>query len=216
MAPRDDRAIDQARVLAWAGCAALGSEDRARFAMPSALEAEFHDAMLDIYRRAKSEAHYTATRFLGMVVEQGGLRTAHSLIQAPNVSDGYTALWERGKLELTVERLILEPKWRGLFNDAECQIAITRLRDYKFSGSLPDVEDGHEGPMFVTYENRRNPHVTIHHADCTQIAKRGGEHKYSQGGYKTHATLAVADAYAASTGLPVIRCSYCGPSATGG
>jgi hypothetical protein len=68
--------------------------------------------------------------------------------------------------------------------------------------------------MFVTYENRHNPHVTIHHANCTQIAKHGGEHKYGQGEYKTHATLAAADAYAASTGLPVIHCSYCGPSAT--
>lgn len=108
--------------------------------MLSALEAEFHDAMLDIYRRAKSEAHYTATRFLGMVVEQGGLRTAQYLIHAPNVSDGYTALWERGKLELTVERLILEPKWRPLFTNDERKIAVTRLREYEFSGPLPDVE----------------------------------------------------------------------------
>jgi hypothetical protein len=44
--------------------------------MRTALEAEFNDAMLDIYWRAKAEAHYTATRFLGMVVDRGGLETA--------------------------------------------------------------------------------------------------------------------------------------------
>lgn len=182
--------------------------------MPSALEAKFHDAMLDIYKRAKSEAHYTATRFLGMVVEQGGLRTAQYLIHAPTVSDGYTALWERGKLELTVERLILEPKWQTLFTEAERKLALTRLRDYAFDGPLPEVSDGHESPVFVTYENWNNPHVTIHHANCAQIAKRGGEHRAGQGGYKTHPSLVAADAYAASTGLPVIHCSYCGPSGT--
>lgn len=39
--------------------------------MPSALEAGFNEEMLDIYRRTKAEAGYTATRFLGMVVERG-------------------------------------------------------------------------------------------------------------------------------------------------
>jgi len=34
---------------------------------------------------------------------------------------------------------------------------------------------------YVTYENRNNPHVTIHRDGCSQIAKRGGEHQYGQG-----------------------------------
>jgi hypothetical protein len=64
---------------------------------------------------------------------------------------------------------------------------------------------------FVTYENHRNPHVTIHLAGCSQIAKRGGEHKYAQGEYKDHATYNEAQSYAAQTGLPVIECSFCKP-----
>jgi len=108
--------------------------------MPSKLEGDFDAAMLDIYKRAKSDAHYTATRFLGMVVERGGLETARYLLHAETVSDGYTALWERGRLDLTVEALILEPKWRPLFSRAERQIAIRRLRDYEFRGQLPEVE----------------------------------------------------------------------------
>lgn len=28
---------------------------------------------------------------------------------------------------------------------------------------------------FTTFENRHNPHVTIHRDGCGQIAKRGGE-----------------------------------------
>jgi hypothetical protein len=38
------------------------------------LLSEFHEAMIDIYRRALSEAGYPATRFLSMVADKGGLR----------------------------------------------------------------------------------------------------------------------------------------------
>lgn len=105
--------------------------------MPSALESEFHDAMLDIYRRAKSEAGYNATRFLGMVSERGGLATARSLLHAATVSEGYAALWERGRLDLTVEAEILGPKWEPLFSLEERRIAAERLREYGFSCPLP-------------------------------------------------------------------------------
>lgn len=64
---------------------------------------------------------------------------------------------------------------------------------------------------FVTYENRRNPHATVHKAVCNQIAKNGGEHKYGQGSYKEHKTFAEAENYAKSTNLPIIYCSFCVP-----
>lgn len=41
--------------------------------MGQPLELEFHEAMLTIYRRAKSEAKYNAIRFLQMVSDHGGL-----------------------------------------------------------------------------------------------------------------------------------------------
>jgi hypothetical protein len=109
--------------------------------MPTALESEFHVAMLTIYTRAKSEAGYTASRFLTLVVERKGLQAARDLLHAPTESEGYTALWELGRLDLTMERMILEPKWKPLFTKAERQIAVDRLRKYEFSGHLTDVED---------------------------------------------------------------------------
>jgi len=108
--------------------------------MQSKLESEFHEAMLEIYRRAKSEADYNATRFLGMVSERGGLETARFLLNAATVSDGYAALWERRRLDLTVEAAILVPKWAPLFNDQERRIAVDRLREYGFTGRLPRID----------------------------------------------------------------------------
>ena len=107
--------------------------------MPTEAESQFNEAMLNIYRRAKVEAGYNATRFLSMVVERGGLETARYLLHAATVSEGYTALWERQRLDLTVEAMILRPEWQALFSDVERRIAVNRLREYGYSGSLPDV-----------------------------------------------------------------------------
>ena len=101
--------------------------------MPNDLEQLFDEAMFDIYRRAHDEAHYNATRFLQMLHDHRGLRTAQILLHAANVSDGYTALWELGRLDLTVEALILDSQWDELFSDEERQISRDRLEEYDWN-----------------------------------------------------------------------------------
>jgi hypothetical protein len=103
--------------------------------MASPLETRFNEAMLDIYRKAKNEARYNAIRFLQMVTDHGGIETAHILINSPTVSDGYTALWERGRLDLTVESMILEnEKFHELFSEEELAICRERLSQYLQKG----------------------------------------------------------------------------------
>lgn len=104
----------------------------------SQLEREFHARLLAVYQSAK-EAGYNATRFLSMLSERGGLETARILLGAATVSDGYSALWELGRLDLTVEAVILEEPWRELFTPVERRTAIRRLQEYQFPGHLPTV-----------------------------------------------------------------------------
>lgn len=87
----------------------------------------FDEAMMQIYVRAKNEAAYTAARFHQMLLEHGGAETARRLL--PQMSDGFTQLWQRNRLDLTVESLILEPRWHDLFSDQERDIARRRLRE---------------------------------------------------------------------------------------
>ena len=101
------------------------------------LEIAFHDEMIELYKRARDDARYNATRFLGMINEQGGLETARTIVNSPSVSEGYTALWEKGRLDLTVEATILQPQWAPLFSDAERKIAVRRLREFGYKGKLP-------------------------------------------------------------------------------
>jgi hypothetical protein len=98
-----------------------------------ALVAAFDEEMFRIYERAHSEAKYTATRFLHMLYEHRGLETARILLHSATVSEGYTALWERGRLDLTVEAVIHDnPRWRPLFSEEELAICSKRLKDYRY------------------------------------------------------------------------------------
>ena len=100
--------------------------------MSSQLETQFDNAMMDVYRRALKECHYNATRFLRMLYEHRDLETARILLRASNVSEGYIALWERKRLDLTVESLILMPEWQPLFSKEESEIARRRLSEYGY------------------------------------------------------------------------------------
>ncbi|MFF0775876.1 caspase domain-containing protein [Nonomuraea wenchangensis] len=95
-------------------------------------EREFEAAMIDVYRRAKTEARYSATYFFEMLNQRGGLATARHLLNASRVSDGFTALWERGRLDLTVEAVILQSKFASLFTDDERERARARLKEYGY------------------------------------------------------------------------------------
>jgi hypothetical protein len=97
------------------------------------LDDEFDAAMFDIYRRAKSEAKYNATIFLQMITTQRGRVVAKALINASKPSDGYTALFMRDRLDLTVEAMIIEnSRWHELFTLEELSKARRRLADYRY------------------------------------------------------------------------------------
>lgn len=110
--------------------------------MATELENRFDRAMMDIYRRAKVEARYNATRYFQMLTEHRGLETARILLHADTVSEGYTALWERGRLDLTVEALIHDhPEYRPLFTPEELAAARARLAEYQYPPALDPVEE---------------------------------------------------------------------------
>ena len=72
-----------------------------------------------------------------MLTDNGGMATAKTLINAAKPSDGYTALYERGRLDLTVEAVVTEnPRWRELFTPEELARAEKRLKAYGYKAGL--------------------------------------------------------------------------------
>jgi hypothetical protein len=94
------------------------------------LERRFHRAMVSIYETAKRELGYNAIRFLQMLSEQGGLATARQLLWSDTPSDGFTTLWDRGRLDLTVEAHVLSDEFAPLFSETDRERARARLEAY--------------------------------------------------------------------------------------
>jgi hypothetical protein len=94
---------------------------------------EFHEEMINIYKKAKKECNYNAKIFLTMVVDHGGLEAAKILLSSDAPQYGFEKLWEYGRLDLTMEALALRPQYRSLFSDQELKMAEKRLRDYGYN-----------------------------------------------------------------------------------
>ena len=91
-------------------------------------EGEFHGAMLGVYGQARALG-YNATRFLQMVDELGGLQAAKHLLAKPGVQSGLAWLWEHGRLDISMEALVLQERFRSLFTEPEQAEAHRRLEE---------------------------------------------------------------------------------------
>ena len=84
--------------------------------------------MMGIYLTAKSNLNYNATYFHQMLLRDRGVLTAKKLVNAAEQSDGYTNLYLKGRLDLTVEALIVDnPRWQALFSENDVANARKRL-----------------------------------------------------------------------------------------
>ena len=55
--------------------------------------------------------------------------------EPPGVSDGFVTLWERQRLDLTVETLVVDDRFSGLFTEEERGIARKRLADFGYGST---------------------------------------------------------------------------------
>jgi hypothetical protein len=73
-----------------------------------------------------------------MLGDRGGVATAKYLINSPKESNGYTELHLRGRLDLTVEAMVVEnTRWHALFTNEELTKARLRLKKH---GYIPKSE----------------------------------------------------------------------------
>lgn len=90
-------------------------------------EREFAVALRDIYDQC-AKLDYHPTGMLGMIERLGGVETARQLLRQPGTSEGFAKLALLGRIDLAVESLVLQPRWKGVFSDEELRIAKRRLR----------------------------------------------------------------------------------------
>lgn len=96
--------------------------------MPNNIEVEFDKEMHAIYKHALEECGYRATRFLQLISELGGVKAAKHLLNPTKHSEGLAELSLRGRLDLSMEALVLKEPWCSLFTDSELAEARKRLK----------------------------------------------------------------------------------------
>jgi hypothetical protein len=97
-------------------------------------EGKFHQAMVQLHATTVRELDYKPTYFVRMVSEHGGVEAARRLLATDKPSDGFTTLWEAGRLDLSVEAHVLDPAYEPLFTDDERSVAQRRLEQYGYPG----------------------------------------------------------------------------------
>ncbi len=97
------------------------------------IKKEFHDEMVSIYKEAKSEVNYNATRFLQMISDENGFVAARKLISKDGGSDGFTKLWDKGRLDISVEAKVLKSRYSSIFTEEEISICKKRLKEYGYT-----------------------------------------------------------------------------------
>ena len=126
------------------GIIAAGEPQPADLPSPSVdsdVEAEFAQRMKAAYERGRTEAGYTASYFLSMLAQYGPQETAHKLLASPAISDGFAELWERGRLDLTVEAIVVDPRFSELFSENEIEVARKRLEQFGYNTTEPGQTD---------------------------------------------------------------------------
>lgn len=100
------------------------------------MEMRENEKFTQLLRDAVLEAEglgYRPNQFKRMLEQHGGFETVQRVLATGKPSDGFTRLWELGRLDLSCEALIVETKWRKYFDPALLVRAEALLAGMKYS-----------------------------------------------------------------------------------
>ena len=91
------------------------------------LEEQFQQEMMNGIEYSKRVLHYTPHYFLRMVYEHGAVATAKMLMGDSTVQEGLMTLSNLGRLDMSMEAMVLDRKYSTLFTYEERKAARQRL-----------------------------------------------------------------------------------------
>ena len=98
------------------------------------LKRELRERYISTYNECK-KIKYSPRYFLDMVVSNEDIiEVTRRLIHKEGGTSGFEILYEKNRMDLSVENIILEPRFRVLFSKEDLIVAYQRLKDYGFIG----------------------------------------------------------------------------------
>ena len=67
------------------------------------------------------------------VAAEDAMKSAHRILSGSRLSDGFNALQGKGRLDLSLEALVIDKRFTNLFTDEEANEALTRLLEAGYS-----------------------------------------------------------------------------------
>ena len=61
------------------------------------------------------------------VADEEAMKNAHRCLTGNRISDGFSQLADKRRLDLSLEALVVDKRFTGLFSDEEANTALTRL-----------------------------------------------------------------------------------------
>ncbi len=83
---------------------------------------QFESVVQQTIRRCY-EMNYIPTRFQQMVERYGAVEVAKKLVKSSELQSGIGELARRGRLDLSMEQIMLEPRFEALFTEDERAMA---------------------------------------------------------------------------------------------
>jgi hypothetical protein len=112
----------------------------------TSLEEAFHRRLLAAVMEVKQHTHAGIKKTLEQIQSVGGLQAAKDLLRSSfdvllnrfwdRPGDYFRAAKRVGRMDLTVEAVVLEPTWAGLFNREELDTAASKLSEHGFNPPL--------------------------------------------------------------------------------
>ena len=81
---------------------------------------------------AREKAEALGVRMRPVAAEEA-MKNAHRILSGNRLSDGFNALQGKGRLDLSLEALVIDKRFTGLFTDDEANEALTRLLEAGYS-----------------------------------------------------------------------------------
>jgi hypothetical protein len=96
------------------------------------LKRELRERYISTYNECKKFG-YSPRVFLDMIVSNEDIvEVTRRLIYKEGGTTGFTTLYNKNKMDLSVERIILEPRYKELFTAEDLRAAYNRLKEYNY------------------------------------------------------------------------------------
>ena len=102
----------------------------------------FHQEIIDLYKKIIKSVKYKPTRLMDYINKYGGYEAAVKYISTESNVQDFAVLWEKERLDLSVEALITNEKFRSLFSEDILSFCDRKLKEYSYApNKIEEVEE---------------------------------------------------------------------------